>query len=249
VSGGPSESPKRAGPEPLPGDSWDSATTGLHRLIRGRRPRRRHAVVGLIVVVTALVTIAVLPVLLRGGAGDHEPGPTAGGPQRTVATQTPAETTGIAVVLTAPAANSRSAPSGATTTVGTTTPAVAPAPLEIEAEAGSVRLRRAVVVEVAGASGGRAVRFSAATGDLQFRSLSVPTGRYRVTLWYAPGGAWSGDVRGTDGPVPVAFVAGSGCCATLAVEVALAADGSLRIGPSIGDGAFPAIDRIRIEPT
>jgi hypothetical protein len=119
----------------------------------------------------------------------------------------------------------------------------------VEAEAPTVRLSQASVVPVDGASGGLAVRFTAANGEVWIPSVAVPsTDEYRVTVVYAPGGAWSGYLRGNDDGVPATYTPGTGCCVTATVSVELAPGGSLHIGLSTGSGAFPAIDRVVIEP-
>jgi hypothetical protein len=104
-----------------------------------------------------------------------------------------------------------------------------------------------VVEEIDGASGGRVVRFTGDTGRVQFRSLPVPAAaRYRVSVVYAPGDAWYGSVHGLDSPAPVTFSAGTGCCATVVVEVSLALGSQLSIDLADGSGVYPAIDVVTI---
>jgi len=245
----------------MPDDSWENATTGLYGVTRPDRPYRRYLWVVLILALTALVPTVGVPLLLPDDIGGRDPGPTAGGGPLRPTTAAPTDRTpGVAVVLTAPPSTAGAAPGDGLGSAGDRPPAtgvgaLAPAatapvtlPLAIEAEA--VRLRRAVVEAVDGASGGHAVRFTATNGEVRVDSLPVATGVYRVTVTYAPGGAWSGNLRGSDGPAPVSFVAGSGCCATLAAQLPLTAGGSLHIGLSngAGGGAYPSIDLIVIEP-
>ncbi len=118
---------------------------------------------------------------------------------------------------------------------------------EAEADDRSVRLRRAEVVQVAGVAG---VQFTSRSGSIQFQSIQVPgDGQYLVTLVYAPGGAWSGSVRAGRAWEPIQFESGSGCCATVSVELPLSPrTNEIAIEPSRGDGPFPVIDHIIVEP-
>ena len=153
-------------------------------------------------------------------------------------------------------ATSSGSPSPSVSASAVDLPIVVPAPaappfqpITREAEAGMphVKLRSASVVELAGASGGRAVRFTADSGSIEFRQLSLPSaGTYRVTVFYASAGGWTGQLRSAAGTVPVAFSAGTGCCAAATLDLPLNSTGSLYLELSTGDGERPAIDRIVI---
>jgi hypothetical protein len=146
-----------------------------------------------------------------------------------------AVTVGIPIV-TAPPANSPSATGSA------------PAALLVyEAEGSDVELQRARVEAVGGASGGQAVRFTGTPSRVRFRSVG-PAGTYRVTIYYAPPGAdATGSVEGADGAVPITFAAGTGCCAALTRQLAIAQNGMITIRLTNGSGPYPAIDRITLQ--
>ena len=74
-----------------------------------------------------------------------------------------------------------------------------------------------------------------------------PAKPVKLLVAFAPGGSWSGTLRGVDGSEPVTLAPGTGCCARVAADVRLAPGASLRLELSTGDGAFPAIDQIVID--
>jgi hypothetical protein len=238
---------QRPGPQPQPDDSWDSAPTSLNDTLPRHRSTRRYLRVAVILIVTALVPTVAIPMLLSDDQHDTDRDPAAyGAPSRGQAPSA-VETTDVGVDVTA----SGSLPSGSPADrppPAAQPPAPPKLPLVFEAEASTVRLRRAEVIQVDGASGGQAARFTATNGEVRIDGLAVPsTGTYKITIAYAPGGAWSGDLRAFDGPVAIDFESGTGCCLTLTANVTLMVTGSLHIGVSRGDGAFPAIDRIVID--
>lgn len=256
--GEPGEAPGRPGPDPLPGDSWDTdPTPARHRRDEPRVPRR-YLVVALILAVTAVVATVVL-------LFDDQPGgpPAARGPTGTAtatATTTPTDPTPTAATSAAatPTADSSTPPAQApppppTTDVaaGGTQPPAGFTSLVYEAEAGApaVRLRRAEVVSLEGASGGAGVQFTRGSGTIEFESIDVPTrDRYRVTIVYASPRDWRGTVRGYRDTERVWFDRASSCCGSVTVVLRLSPGGELSISPSRRNGPLPTIDRIVIEP-
>lgn len=233
------ESPERAGPVPLPDDTWDTAPTRTHDHVRSHRLPERPRALALIV---AGALVAVVAVVLIVVAGRSPSDPTAGGG--------PSRTTGARQTATTP---DPTTPAASPSVTATEVPAVddAPpfAPLVYEAEAGmaTVRLRHANVVQLDGASGGAAVQFTRQMGSIEIRSVDVPTtDAYRVTINYASDGGWSVGVHGSNDSQSVQL-GPSGCCGSASVAVRLSPGGSLIIEPSQGDGPFPAVDRIVIE--
>jgi hypothetical protein len=108
------------------------------------------------------------------------------------------------------------------------TPAGLPAfaPLTFEAEAGppTVKRRGGSIETLAGASGGKVVRFAGGSGELEIRGVAFTTaGTYRITLYYTSEAAGTALVSMANvAPLTVHFAGGSGCCAAGAVDVALA---------------------------
>ncbi len=232
---------ERPAPEPLPDDTWDTAPTSVRRAVRRHRGPRRSATVGLILAAIAVVLAVGVPLLLSGN-GDADPladraSETARGAAPSGATATPS--------------GAQPSPTEALATTTSSAPATPAGALVYEAEAGggSVHLRRAEVVTVDGASGGRAVRFTSGSGQIEFRSVQVPDeGQYRITVVYVHGGSWSGSVQAWRSWEPVPFEPGAGCCASVTVDVRLSPrSDQVTIELLRGDGPFPAIDRILVE--
>jgi hypothetical protein len=99
------------------------------------------------------------------------------------------------------------------------------APLTFEAEAGppTVKRRGADVETLAGASGGKVVRFAGGSGEIEIRGVDFAVaGTYRITIYYASATAATAVVTvQSAAPLTVSFAGGSGCCAAGAVDVAL----------------------------
>jgi hypothetical protein len=242
------------GPMPLPSDPWDfdpnadlpnETYRGVRRALARRGPR--PLVIGIVI---ALVGAALAWFGLSGGAGRTSPDLAGGG--LTPTSPGPLDTTAgpSAAAPTSPAPT----PTAVRTTPGdTSSPTTRPfATLVFEAEAGppSVKLRSARVVAENGASGGQVVQITNDSGEIQFRSIAIPTaGTYTFSVYYAPGHAGSvGSLTvGNDAPVDVSFVSGSGCCLVTTVRMTLPPGtytANLRISNPGGDG--PAIDRMSV---
>jgi hypothetical protein len=99
------------------------------------------------------------------------------------------------------------------------------APLTFEAEEGppSVKRRGADIETLAGASGGKVVRFAGGSGELEIRGVDFTgAGTYRITIYYASEADGTAVVSVQNAaPLTVSFAARSGCCATGAVDVAV----------------------------
>lgn len=236
--GEPEESPERAGPVPLPDDTWDTAPTRTHDHVRSHRlpgrPRSLALILAGVVVAVVAVVLIVMP--------DRSPtDPTAAGDApRTTSAREPATpnltTSAPATTTDAPVADDPP-PGNTFTSVG------------YEAEAGMprVRVRHSAVVRLDGASGGAAVQLTSDRSEIEVRSVGVPTASdYRVTIVYASDGGSSIEVRGSSDSHSVPLAA-AGCCGSVSLMVRLSPGGSLSISPSQGDGPLPAIDRIVIE--
>ncbi len=261
------ETVERDGPVPVPGDSWVDAPTSARHRLKGSGRSRRY-----LWVLPVLALIAGSPVIVSLFSDDaDDPGGPGAGASRPPSSSAAGWPTGPGiVVVTAPPPQSGSAmvggpgmpPSGSTTTTGepttggpttgvptTVPPTTAGLPLAYEAEGPLVRLRSAEVVDLAGASGGKAVRYlRSSSGLVEFRSIAVAApGSFRVTIVYAARGEWRASVDGSGAPATVTFAAGSGCCESVSVVVPLTPGGSLAIQPSTGTGTLPLIDRIRID--
>ena len=133
----------------------------------------------------------------------------------------------------------------------TTDPPVPPpviSPLSLEAEASGVELLKAQIVDVAGASGGRAVRFTDVNSRVRFMAVPVAVqAPHRVTIWYAPAGTASMSIQGYNGPVTFTLPAGNGCCASVTLIVPIAPGGQLSIRLTSVAGGYPAIDGVVVE--
>lgn len=206
-------------------------------------------------------------------AGEETHAATPTGPLATVLTAPPALTApptlsgssgpvvpaagGQEPAVTNPEATEPSATQPAPAAVGDPPTSAAPSPspsppsllLSLEAEAGSlVQLLNALIVNVTGASGGKAVRFSGPGAQVRFQSVAVPsTQPYWVTVWYAPGGTASVTIQGNNGPVAVTLPAGTGCCASVTVQVPITPGGQLTIRLVSSNGAHPAIDGVVVQ--
>ncbi len=229
------------GPRPLPEDGWEAGTGAL--FVGGGREIRRHRMPR-----RSLWAAALVVALIAAGIGasilfqdDAEPSHPVAGESPSTEPSTPA---------------SPSPAPSATATLGgalvVAPPALPPAfePIVVEAEAGMprVKLRGASVIDLAGASGGRAAQFTSSTGSMEFRQVTLPAaGEYRIMIVYASGGAWTGELRASGNTAAVTFVANTSCCAVATVHVTLGAQTSLLLELSTGDGERPAIDLIVID--
>jgi hypothetical protein len=99
------------------------------------------------------------------------------------------------------------------------------APLTFEAEAGppTVKRRGADVETLAGASGGRVVRFTGGSGELEIRGVEFTgAGTYRITIYYVSEADGTAVVSMPNAaPLTVSLAGRSGCCAIGAVDVDL----------------------------
>jgi len=233
-----------AGPPPQP-DSWDFdpevqlPDVRYHGVRRadGDQPRRRLGLVLAVVGGLALLAVAIPLIGWLTPAADERStstGATSPGPAPSDAqvTESPVPTTAAAG------------------TVAASPPVAGGAIIVIEAEASpsDVKRRGAIVVKLAGASGGQVVRLSG-DSEIEWRGVNIPsTGTYRVTVSYAGEKAGSGSLTVANAaPTTVTFTTGSGCCLTAAVDVTIPA-GRQSITLAVPGGG-PAIDKIAVAPT
>jgi hypothetical protein len=233
------ENHRWAGPPPQP-DSWDFdpdadvPNVRYHGVRRadGDRPRRRLHLV--LAVVGGLAVLAVaIPLIGWLTPADVPTTSTPVSPEAAPPSDT--EATASAVPTSAPAV-----------TVAARPPVTAPV-VAVEAEAGppDVKRRDAIVVKLAGASGGQVVRLTG-NSEIEWRGVDIPSaGTYRITVYYVGGDAGTAQVSAANAaPSTITFVAGAGCCLTAAFDVALPA-GRQSIVLSVTSGA-PSIDRLTI---
>jgi hypothetical protein len=190
----------------LPNDAY----RGIRRAAAGRSFRRVGLVVGVVLVAAAAVVLA-----LKLGTGTSNPA--AGGDS--------------GALLPSDLGTGEPTPSELSATAGPTPVTASPvglpafAPLTFEAEAGPPTVKRhgADVETLAGASGGKVVRFSGGSGELEIRGVAFTgAATYRITLYYASEAAGTAVVSMPNvAPLTVHFAGGSGCCAAAAVDVAL----------------------------
>jgi hypothetical protein len=227
----------------------------------------------LILGATAFLTTAVLPQVSTGAGSDPAnlalPAPNApdvgrrtpaGSPAPAVQPSPRPSMPGIVVVVAPPMPDTpRRTPTADPTTqvpdvvVATAPPPPGPAfaPLVYEAEdVPSSAQSRTDQVDLYDPSGPDGVHFTRPWGWIEFRSLGVTVaGTYRITVVYAPDeDRRELELRGDDASIDFDLASGSGCCATVGVEVSLSPGGTIRIEP---DGWWlsrrPAIDRIIID--
>jgi len=243
---GPDDEQVQAEPE---ADLWDfdpdvklpnDAYRGIRRAAAGRSFRRVGLVVGVVLVAAAAVVLA-----LKLGTGTSNPA--AGGDSGALL---PSD-----IGSGEPTSSQLSATAGPTTVPVTATPIGLPAfaPLTFEAEAGppTVKRRGGSIETLAGASGGKVVRFADGSGELEIRGVAITgAATYRISLYYASGAAGTAVVSTPNvAPLTVHFAAGSGCCAAAAVDVALPSGQRTITISDVTSGV--AIDRVvitRIHP-
>jgi hypothetical protein len=239
---GPDVDPGPGEPE---ADLWDfdpdvklpnDAYRGIRRAAASPRFRRVGLVVGVVVVAAAVAL--VLALTLGGGSNNR------------------AEGGDSSVLLPTdlgsgePTPSELSATAGPTTVPVTASPVGLPAfaPLTFEAEAGppTVKSRGGDIETLAGASGGKVVRFGDESGELEIRGVAFTSaGTYRITIYYASGAAGTAVVNTNNvAPLTVHFASGSACCAAVAVDVALPSGQRTITISEITSGV--AIDRVVI---
>jgi hypothetical protein len=219
----------------LPNDAY----RGVRRAYATPAYRRVGLVVGVVLVLLAAGAVA-LSIAMKPGAdttngmagGDS---PTTLGPSDRAAAQPTSLPPSIATTSGVPVAAS---PVGL--------PAFAPLTFEAEAGPPSVKHRGGNVETLAGASGGKVVRFGEDSGALDIRGITLSSaGTYRITIYYASGASGSAVVSVSNGaPLTVHFAAGSGCCAAAAVDVALPSGQHTITISDVTDGV--AIDKVVI---
>ena len=228
-------------------DLWDfdpdiKLPNDAYRGVRRASGARRYGRVGLVVGLLVAAAVALVIVLKPGGTTDG-----------TANTDSPTLVpSGLGTGEPTP-----SQPSVGTATgvpVASSTAAIpAFAPLTFEAEAGppTVKRRGADVETLAGASGGKVVRFVGGSGEVEIRGVAFTgAGTYRITIYYASDAAGKAVVSISNAsPLTVSFASQSACCATGAVDVALPSGQRTITISGVTSGV--AIDRVvitRIRP-
>jgi hypothetical protein len=246
MAGGNRGAPKGQRPA-SPSDPWEFdpdtevpnvAYRGVRRADVRRHRRRFHAVGAISALVAAAILAAVWISVSGGPGGDAD---WAGGDGAAAS-----DPSGVGVSSSATPSTSADASPVATNAAGQL--------LTFEAEAGmpDVKLRAAQVVALAGASGGKVVRFTSNAGEIELRGIAVSAaGTYRFTIYYAPGAAATGRLAvGGAAPLTISYAGGSGCCSVATVDASVPAGTfNAAITVSTGDGAAPAIDRVVISRT
>jgi hypothetical protein len=225
-------------------DGWDfdpditlpnDAYRGVRRASASRSSRRAGLVVGVLVVAAVVVVIA-----MKLGADT-----TSGRVDGDARTLLPSESgAGLAISppLSEPAATTGVPVAGLPVGV----PAFAPLTFEAEAGPPTVKRRGGDVETLAGASGGRVVRFADGSGELEIRGVAFTVaGTYRIAIYYGSEAAGKAVVSIPNAaPVTASFASWSGCCATEAVDVALPSEQQTVTISEITSGVV--IDRIVI---
>jgi hypothetical protein len=216
----------------LPNDAY----RGVRRAAGRRSYRRIGLVVGAVVVAVAALVFALKP---GAGTTDRAPG------------------SDSLALLPSDVGAGETSSSQLSATAGPTPVAASPvsipvfAPLTFEAEAGPPTVKRhgADVETLAGASGGKVVRFAGGSGEIAIRGVDFTVaGTYRITIYYATAAAGTAVVTIQNAaPLTVNFVGGSGCCAAGAVDVALPSGQRTISVSEVTSGV--AIDRVVITRT
>jgi hypothetical protein len=203
------------GPRPLPEDGWEAGTGAI--FVGGGREIRRHRMPR-----RSLWAAVLVVAMIAAGIGAKIVFQNDAEPSHPIAGESPSPDPG-APVSPGPAPSVTATLGGALVVAP---PALPPAfePIVVEAEAGmpQLKLRGASVIDLAGASGGRAAQFTSPTGSMELRQVTLPAaGEYRIMIVYASGGAFTGELRAGGASAAVRFAANTSCCAVATVDLAL----------------------------